>query len=66
MSFRRSTLKTLQLANPVNLFQHPLLIQNRHFGSSYAQLVLQYTMAYAENSLIARTFVYSYQGFNFC
>ncbi|KAF7635978.1 hypothetical protein Mgra_00004558 [Meloidogyne graminicola] len=58
---RHSTLKTLQMAKPFNLIQQPYTIQTRHFGNSYAELIIQYTMTYSENSLLARAFVYTYQ-----
>ncbi|CAK5109841.1 unnamed protein product [Meloidogyne enterolobii] len=62
--FCHSTMKTLQISKTLKLLQHQKLIQTRQLSSdSYAQLILQYTMAYAENSFMAKTFVYTYQGF---
>uniref|UniRef100_A0A915N1I1 Peptidase M3A/M3B catalytic domain-containing protein n=1 Tax=Meloidogyne javanica TaxID=6303 RepID=A0A915N1I1_MELJA len=60
---RHSAMKTLQIPKTFKLLQHPQKsIQIRHLSSdSYAQLILQYTMAYAENSFMAKAFVYSYQ-----
>nr|CAD2155826.1 unnamed protein product [Meloidogyne enterolobii] len=56
-------MKTLQIPKTFKLLQHPQKsIQIRHLSSdSYAQLILQYTMAYAENSFMAKALFRSYE-----
>uniref|UniRef100_A0A1I8B1Y3 Transmembrane protein n=1 Tax=Meloidogyne hapla TaxID=6305 RepID=A0A1I8B1Y3_MELHA len=62
MFYRHSSMKTLQMSKSFKLLQSPILMQNRHLSDdSYTQLILHYTMAYAENSIMAKGFVYSYQ-----